>query len=274
MTLQIRRGTNTQREQLTNSNPVLAGELLYVTDQQALYIGTGESGDEQGILIASEATANPASIATLLTTGVQNDISFTYDTNTRTITSSVDLSSYTGALTALSIETQTLIVPSTLLVSDESNSRATIKIQSPDAISVVKLTRTATTDLSSDNTTVYGSIYFERDDTINNALTTGIISGGNNFIKLTTISAGEYLDINTVALVSGKLGVGNIAPTEKLDVTGNAVVSGFTKTGSFTTTSRNALTPAVGMIIYNTTLNKFQGYQHTDGITLEWVNLS
>jgi hypothetical protein len=44
--------------------------------------------------------------------------------------------------------------------------------------------------------------------------------------------------------------------------------------GSFTTTQRNALTPAVGMIIYNTTANKFQGYQNTGGSTLEWVDLS
>jgi hypothetical protein len=43
---------------------------------------------------------------------------------------------------------------------------------------------------------------------------------------------------------------------------------------SLTTTERNALTPAVGMMIYNTTDNKFQGYQNTSGTTLEWVNLS
>ena len=46
------------------------------------------------------------------------------------------------------------------------------------------------------------------------------------------------------------------------------------KTGSYTTTQRDALTPAVGMMIYNTTDNKFQGYQNTSGTTLEWVNLS
>jgi hypothetical protein len=46
------------------------------------------------------------------------------------------------------------------------------------------------------------------------------------------------------------------------------------QTGSFTTTTRNALTPAVGMMIYNTTTNKFQGYQNTGGTTLQWVDLS
>ena len=43
---------------------------------------------------------------------------------------------------------------------------------------------------------------------------------------------------------------------------------------SLTTTERNALTPAVGMMIYNTTDNKFQGYQNTGGTTLEWVDIS
>ena len=43
---------------------------------------------------------------------------------------------------------------------------------------------------------------------------------------------------------------------------------------NLTTTVRNLLTPVVGMIIYNTTDNRFQGYQNTSGTTLEWVNLS
>lgn len=44
--------------------------------------------------------------------------------------------------------------------------------------------------------------------------------------------------------------------------------------GSYTSTERDALTPAVGMMIYNTTDNKFQGYQNTGGILNEWVDLS
>jgi len=45
-----------------------------------------------------------------------------------------------------------------------------------------------------------------------------------------------------------------------------------------TTTQRDALTGlganTVGYMIYNTTVNKFQGYQNTGGTTLEWVDLS
>lgn len=46
------------------------------------------------------------------------------------------------------------------------------------------------------------------------------------------------------------------------------------KTGSFTDVTRDSQTAAVGMIIYNTTTNKFQGYQNTGGTTPEWVDLS
>jgi hypothetical protein len=46
------------------------------------------------------------------------------------------------------------------------------------------------------------------------------------------------------------------------------------QTGSYTSTERDALTPAFGMMIYNTTTNKFQGYQNTGGTTPEWVDLS
>ena len=58
------------------------------------------------------------------------------------------------------------------------------------------------------------------------------------------------------------------APTEALEVLGNAKATGFVQFGSFTTTERNALTAANGMVIYNTTDNKFQGYENG-----AWVNL-
>ena len=59
-----------------------------------------------------------------------------------------------------------------------------------------------------------------------------------------------------------KLGLGITSPTEQLDMTGNAKIGGFVQFGSFTTTQRNALTAANGMVIYNTTDNKFQGYEN------------
>ena len=97
----------------------------------------------------------------------------------------------------------------------------------------------------------------------------------------------------------GNLGIKRDDPSEALDVVGNAIISGnltagalkgsltaddstiivdgttgaitapsYVQFGSFTTPQRNALTAANGMVIYNTTDNKFQGYENGS-----WVNL-
>lgn len=64
---------------------------------------------------------------------------------------------------------------------------------------------------------------------------------------------------------------GSVAsPTANLSWDGNGltVTSGFVQFGSLTTTERNALTAVNGMVIYNSTDNKFQGYENGS-----WVNL-
>jgi len=98
-------------------------------------------------------------------------------------------------------------------------------------------------------------------------------------------------------LKDGNLGVG-ISPTSKLHVNGNATITGtveaasfkgsyalddsttiidgingtitsggFVQFGGYSTTERDALTAANGMVIYNTSLNVFQGYQNSAWIT-------
>ena len=53
------------------------------------------------------------------------------------------------------------------------------------------------------------------------------------------------------------------------NVTGNTVTSnGFVMFGSYDATARSGLTAANGMVIYNTTANRFQGYQNG-----AWINL-
>jgi hypothetical protein len=71
---------------------------------------------------------------------------------------------------------------------------------------------------------------------------------------------------------NGKLGINGTLtaePDANLHVTGNVKISGGELLlGNMTTTERDALTAANGMIIYNTTLNKFQGYENGS-----WANL-
>jgi hypothetical protein len=53
------------------------------------------------------------------------------------------------------------------------------------------------------------------------------------------------------------------------DVTGSTVTSnGFVMFGSYDLTGRSGLTAANGMVIYNTTANRFQGFQNG-----AWINL-
>ena len=93
-------------------------------------------------------------------------------------------------------------------------------------------------------------------------------------------NAGTQQLVNFMELDSqGRLNVGGTSVSNpslpgRVRVVGGVTSTSFMLPGSLTTAERDALTPSVGMIIYNTDDNKFQGYQNTGGTTLEWVNLS
>ena len=75
-------------------------------------------------------------------------------------------------------------------------------------------------------------------------------------------------------LVAVSDGIGPVGTSAMILSSQGVLSAPVMQPGSYTSTQRDALTPAVGMMIYNTTLNKFQGYQNTGGTTLEWVDLS
>ena len=61
--------------------------------------------------------------------------------------------------------------------------------------------------------------------------------------------------------------LGQFGHVEAETIKGNST-TGYVQVNSLTTTQRDALTAAAGMIIYNTTDSKFQGYENG-----AWVNL-
>jgi hypothetical protein len=101
MPLQIRRGLNAERTSLTPSDGLVEGELLYVTDSKRLFIGTGSVGEHQGVSITGY-TDNDAkdAVADSLADGEHTGITFTYDSGTKSISATVNLSAFDGPIVA------------------------------------------------------------------------------------------------------------------------------------------------------------------------------
>lgn len=155
-----------------------------------------------------------------------------------------------------------------LTINSETNGRSDIHLVSTENNTVLKFVKNSNSDLSLDTNNPYGGIYFERND-VNGPTTTSYILGGTDFLALANDPSGTFTNTNLfVTLKNGNLGIGNVNPQSKVDVTGDIKATGFIQFGSLTTSERNNLTPVNGMIIYNTTDNKFQGYQNG-----AWINI-
>jgi hypothetical protein len=97
-------------------------------------------------------------------------------------------------------------------------------------------------------------------------------AGSGFFVDGTPTSGAVSVPTRFAVAVSDGVGaVGSIAMTLNSKGVFSAPIM---QPGSYTTTQRDELVPAVGMMIYNTTDNKFQGYQNSGGILPEWVDLS
>jgi hypothetical protein len=101
MPLQIRRGLNAERTQIAPANGLVEGELLYVTDEKKLYIGTGSVGEHQGVVITGYTDSNAKDAAAqILTSGEHVGIGFAYDSGTKKLNATVDLSAFEGPIVA------------------------------------------------------------------------------------------------------------------------------------------------------------------------------
>ena len=142
-----------------------------------------------------------------------------------------------------------------------------VNISSNDDRSIIKLIRVSDVDITNDQV-LYGSIFFQRTD-VTGDTATSIIMGGRDGIFVSADYANSFPEASTLSVATnGNVGIGAYTPTEKLVVEGNAKISGFVQFGSFTTEQRDAITAVNGMVIYNITNNKFEGYQNSS-----WINL-
>lgn len=167
------------------------------------------------------------------------------------------------------LDNQLKIFPLNSSVSDAQS----LIISSRDNFSRIVLERSSENDISEDMVN-YGSIVFSRND-INGDFTVGTISGTFDGIFITAGGVNSFSESTFVTLKdSGNFGIGTFEPEKSLDVHGDAIIRGnltvnnFIQTGSLSTVERDNLVATNGMIIYNITTNKFQGY--ADGV---WVDL-
>jgi outer membrane lipoprotein SlyB len=146
------------------------------------------------------------------------------------------------------------------------------RIISQDNDSILTLTRKSASDLSASSATL-GTISFQVEDS-NGAKASAIILGNKDSLYLMADSTGAFSSgALAVTLTNGKLAVGGFGPaTEKLDVVGNIKASGSIQPGVYAdNTARDAAitSPVAGMIVFNTTGTKFQGYTGS-----AWVDLN
>jgi hypothetical protein len=145
-----------------------------------------------------------------------------------------------------------------------------VKTRAVDDFTRLVMVRDSAADIASSDLT-YGSIQWRRDDA-NGEETTAFISGGNEALLFMQDSTGAFAADKFMVLDEGSLSIGGFTPTAKLDVRGNVKASGSIQPGVYAdNAARDAAipTPTAGMMVFNSTGTKFQGYTGS-----AWVDLN
>ena len=172
-----------------------------------------------------------------------------------------------GSVTTNTIEVADVTLPATSTELDITKS---------GDVSIVKMTRSQAGAHTSSNS--IGRFRFATFDTTANAekVQGSLTITGDNLIYIPShdgvLQYANYFKVHKTGKVAINMGQAEIPnePGATLEVNGNIKMAGANELllGNMTTTQRNALTAANGMIIYNTSDNKFQGYENG-----AWVNL-
>lgn len=193
-------------------------------------------------------------------------------------------------------------------IESASTGRTTTNIRGNEERGVVNLIHTSNSDISSDDSVYYGSMYFGRDDTGGTAITS-LISGRRRGLYFATNTSSSFSDpLDYMVFKDGNLGIGLEDATEKLHVVGSAVITSditaaavnanikaddstviidaATQSGSFTTvsastsfqlptfadaTARDAAitSPQNGMMCYITNLHDLQVYKNSAWVSVQ-----
>ena len=113
MPLQIRRGTNAERTAMTQ--PLAAGELIFVTNTNRLWIGNGTTLGGVPVTDYSDEQARDIA-ASIFVAGTHNSITFAYDDALDKINATVNLSDYQGVIKAAAFNGSVVANDSSLLI--------------------------------------------------------------------------------------------------------------------------------------------------------------
>ena len=113
MPLQIRRGTDAERTAMTQ--PLAAGELIFVSNTNRLFIGNGTTLGGVPVTDYTDEQARDAAAA-MLVAGTHNSITFAYDDALDKVNVTVDLSDYQGVIKAAAFNGSVVANDSSLLI--------------------------------------------------------------------------------------------------------------------------------------------------------------
>ena len=168
-----------------------------------------------------------------------------------------------NTVTAESLTTDSISMPSAQLLIGRPSGISELRLESYQTRNRLNInTIDKTGDLSS-YTGYYGTLNFGYQDSTTDR-SDATIRGARADMRMAHDTVTELISDETkyFTLKEGNFGFGTYTPAAKLDVRGEVMF------GSFTTTERDALTPSNGTVIYNSTIDKFQGY--AGGV---WVDL-
>ena len=176
-----------------------------------------------------------------------------------------------NTLSGASVTTNNIIANLLNIGTNEAASDISLSVNSKDETSIIRLARTSDSDISG-SAVGYGRLLFGRNDAVAGSSDTCSISGFQDGLALSHDTSGSHLQAaENFYIADGVFAFGTFTPAanSKVDIAGNLhITGGYTQFGSLTSIERDTLTAANGMVIYNTTNNKFEGYQNSG-----WINL-
>ena len=259
---------------ITGQEIVGDGDINISGDITASGAGTGiiTANAIQATEIAGNLTGNVTGNASGAHTGTfdgdmtgsvfADDSTIIVDGNTRTLHGNIEDVVKISYATPLTITNKTASSGNINFENTAAASSMALTIKAEDQQGLLTFTRNSTSDLSGDNTLIYGGVYFGVNDS-NGRTDTALMIGYEDKLVWAVDEGGSPPESQHMLFNSdGNLGIGTFTPTSKLDVAGDI------KVGSFTTAERDALTGANGMMIYNTTNSRFQIYEAGN-----WLNM-